>query len=69
MKVSYSKLWHKILDLKMNKTDLKNAAGLSWSAISKLTKNENVSTEILIKICNALHCSISDVVDFEEEVQ
>ena len=67
MKVSYAKLWHKLLDLNMNKSELKDAAGISWSAVSKLTNNENINTKVLLKICNILHCDISDIVEFELE--
>ena len=67
MKVSYAKLWHKLLDLNMNKSELKDAAGISWSAVSKLTNNENINTKVLLKICNVLHCDISDIVEFELE--
>ena len=68
MAVSYKKLWKKLIDLEMTKTQLRKDAGISTGALAKLGKNENVNTEILVKICNTLHCDISDIMELTEEV-
>ena len=67
MAVSYKKLWKKLIDLEMTKTQLRKDAGISTRALAKLGKNENVNTEILVKICNTLHCDISDIMELTEE--
>lgn len=64
MAVSYKKLWKILIDREMYKKDLRMMAGLSTNAIAKLGKNENVSTEVLEKICKALDCEISDIMEF-----
>ena len=67
MSVSYKPLWKLLIDREMNKTELRKAAGISTSALAKLGKNENVNTEVLVKICNVLKCDISDVMELTEE--
>lgn len=47
----------------MKKKDLQKAAGISSASITKLGKNENVSTETLVKVCNSLNCDICDIVE------
>ena len=64
MPVEYSKLWKLLIDKKMNKTQLKEAAHISTNAIAKMGKNEAVSLETLEKICTALDCRIEDIVSF-----
>ncbi len=64
MEVSYKKLWKLLIDKNMKKKDLQAQARISWSSISKLSKGETVSMEVLIKICQALNCDIGDVVEF-----
>ena len=49
--------------LKMNRTDLKDASGISFNVLAKMGKNEFVSMESLLKICVALDCNIGDIVD------
>lgn len=63
MAVSYKKLWKLLIDLNMKKKDLQQAAGVSPALIAKLGRNENVSTESLVKICSALHCDIGDIME------
>lgn len=63
MAVNYNKLWKLLIDKNMKKYDLQIKAGLSKGTITKLGKNEDVSTQTLIKICNALDCDIGDVVE------
>ena len=67
MAISYKKLWKLLIDRDMLKKDLRIAAGLSTNAIAKLGKNENVSTEILGKICKVLNCNLDDIVEFVDD--
>ena len=64
MAVSYKKLWKILIDRDMKKKDLCVAAGISHASMAKLGKNETVSLDTLEKICNALSCTIGDVVSF-----
>lgn len=64
MSVSYKKLWKLLIDKEMKKKDLKNAANLSPAIIAKLGKNENVSMDVLSRICRALDCNIQDIMEF-----
>jgi putative transcriptional regulator len=66
MTISYDKLWKLLIDKKMNRTDLKNIAGISFNVLSKMSRNEFVSLESLCKICSALTCDIGDVMEFTE---
>lgn len=63
MAVSYKKLWKLLIDLDMKKKDLQQAAGVSSALIAKLGRNENVSTDSLVKICTALHCDVGDIME------
>lgn len=63
MAVSYNKLWKKLIDLNMNKTQLREKTGMTTNALAKLGRNENVSTEILCRICEVLDCKIEDIVE------
>ena len=63
MEVSYKKLWKILIDRDMKKKDLQAVAGISWASVTKLSKGENVSMEVLIKVCRALECNIGDVMD------
>ena len=65
MAISYNKLWKLLIDKKMNKQDLRVAACISTSVIAKLGKSENVTTDILLKICKTLDCDISDIMEIE----
>jgi DNA-binding Xre family transcriptional regulator len=51
----------------MNKSDLKKAAGVSWGAVTKMSKDEKVSMDILIKVCTALNCNVGDIMDILPE--
>ena len=64
MSVCYNKLWKLLIDKKMNKTDLRIAAGITTTALAKLGRDENVNTEILAKICKVLDCGVDDVMEF-----
>lgn len=64
MAVSYKKLWHLLIDRDMKKKDLQKLSGLAPASMAKLSKGDNVTTETLEKICKALSCDISDIVEF-----
>ena len=66
VKVSYKKLWKLLIDKDMKKKDLCAAAGISHASVAKLKKNENVTTDVLVKICTALKCDISDIMEIIE---
>ena len=63
MAISYDKLWKMLIDKKMNRTALKEAAGISFNVLAKMGKGEAVSMESVLKICNALSCDISEVME------
>ncbi len=63
MAVSYKRLWKLLIDKDLKKKDLVQLADISGYTINRLTKNENVNTETLVKICNALNCSIEDIME------
>ncbi len=70
MSISYKKLWKILIDRDMKKKDLCAAAGISHASMAKLGKNENLTTDVLVKICSALNCDISDIMEIikdEEE--
>ena len=67
MAISYKKLWKLLIDKDMKKMDLQQLAGISSASITKLGKNENVNTEIIEKICVALKCDVSDIMEMTEE--
>ena len=67
MKLSYNKLWKLLIDKNLNKTKLREMAGISSSSMAKLTNGGNVTTEVLIKICKVLDCNISDIMEIVKE--
>ena len=67
MTISYKKLWKLLIDKDMKKKDLHKAAGISATSITKLGKNENVNTEIIEKICTALHCDVCDIMEMIDD--
>ncbi len=64
MAVSYKKLWKLLIDKDMMKKDLRALTGVSTTTMSRLSKDENVSTEILSKICATLNCDVGDIMEF-----
>lgn len=64
--VSYKKLWKLLIDRDMRKKDLCVAAGISHASMAKLGKNENVTTDVLVKICTALQCDIGDIMEITD---
>lgn len=63
LKVSYNKLWKLLIDKNMSRSDLGKAAVLATGTLSKMGKNETVSMDTLLKICEVLKCDFSDVVE------
>ena len=63
MAVSYKKLWKLLIDKDMIKKDLRMKTGVSTTTMTRLSKNENVSTEILSKICDVLNCDVGDIME------
>ena len=67
MAVTYKKLWKLLIDKDMKKKDLQVLAGISAASITKLGKNENVKMDIIEKICIALKCDVSDILEITED--
>ena len=67
MAVSYKKLWKLLIDKDIKKKDLSSMAGVSHATITKMGKNGHVTTEVLLKICTALECSIDDIMEIIPE--
>ena len=63
MAVSYKKLWKLLIDKDLKKKDLREAANLSPSLIAKLGRNENMTTDVLARICKALQCDVGDIME------
>lgn len=63
MEISYKKLWKLLIDKDMKKKDLQSSAGISWASVTKLSKGEAVSMDVLIKVCKAMSCDIGDIVE------
>jgi DNA-binding Xre family transcriptional regulator len=64
--ISYMKLWHLLLDRHMSKNDLRLASGISTQSLAKMNKGENLQTDVLLKICNALDVTLNDIMDTVE---
>ena len=67
MALTYNKLWKLLIDKGMNKTDLRVKTGMSQATLAKLSKGENVTTEVLERICKTLNCEIGDIVELKNE--
>lgn len=67
MHISYKKLWKLLIDKDMKKKDLLLLSGISTASMAKLGKDENVNTNILLKVCKALNCDIADIMEIVEE--
>lgn len=63
MEVSYKKLWKMLIDKDLKKKDLIHLAGVSTYTINKLNRGDNVTTDVLVRICKALNCNIGDIMD------
>ena len=72
MAISYKKLWKLLIDREMKKKELVALSGISQSSVTKMGKNENVNTDVLVRICRALNCDIGDIAEIvlqESEVK
>lgn len=67
MSISYNKLWKLLIDKNMTKTQLRQQADIATSTLAKLSKNEQVSMEVLLKICKTLDCGFDDIVELKKE--
>lgn len=67
MVVCYNKLWKLMIDKGINKSELRTLAGMGTNTLAKLSKNQQVSMEVLLKICSCLDCDISDICEFVKE--
>ena len=67
LKFSYKKLFKKLIDLEMKSTELMDKAQISKSTFYKIKNGQNVTTDVLLRICNTLNCDISDVIELERE--
>ncbi|MEG2012905.1 MAG: helix-turn-helix transcriptional regulator [Anaerovoracaceae bacterium] len=67
MHLSYEKLWHILLDKHMTREALRKQCGISSNTIAKLGKGQNVTTDVLLKICEALKCHLNDIVETIDE--
>lgn len=63
MKLSYKKLWVKLVELDMKKTEFAKKVGISSASVAKLGKGANITTDVLVKICEYLKCDIADIVE------
>lgn len=67
MSVSYKRLWKLLIDKDMKKKDLVETAGISTYTINKLNRGDNVTTDVLVKICKALNCSFDDIIEVVDD--
>lgn len=61
--ISYKKLWKVLIDKDLKKKDLVTVAGVSAYTVNKLTHGDNVTTDVLQRICKALDCDIGDIME------
>ena len=67
MEVSYNKLWKLMIDKGINKSERREKTGIGTNTLAKLSKNQPVSMEVLMKICEKLDCDIADICEFIKE--
>ena len=63
MRISYNKLWKMLIDKEMKKSDLKEKAGISSTSLAKLGKGDNITTDVLLRICEVMDCRIEDILE------
>jgi len=68
VKTDYRKLWKLLIDKKMTKSELRKQSGISSVTLAKLGKDENVTTDVLLKICKVLECDITDIVSIGKDI-
>lgn len=69
MHISYDKLWHILLDRHMTREFLRKECGISSNTIAKLGKGQNVTTDVLVKICAYLNCELSEIMELVPDEQ
>ena len=67
MRITYKKLWKLLMDRAMNKQDLKRECNIRSASVAKLGKGENITTDVLIRICEGLNCKLEDIMELEED--
>lgn len=67
MKISYNNLWKLMIDKGLNKSELREITGIGTNTLAKLSKNQPVSMEVLMKVCEKLDCVLTDVCEFIKE--
>ena len=65
MTISYNRLWKLLIDKNMNKSELRNRVHMSSSTLAKLSKNQEVTLDVLMRICEELDCKIEDIIEFK----
>lgn len=68
MRITYKKLWKLLIDREMNKQDLKRKCNISSASVAKLGKGDNITTDVLVRICEGLNCKLDDIMELEEDV-
>ena len=63
MRISYNKLWKMLIDKNMKKSDLREKAGISSASLAKLGKGDNITTDVLLRVCEAMDCRIEDILE------
>lgn len=63
MRISYKPLWRILLERDMSKKELREVSGISTASLAKLGKGENITTDVLLRICEALHCNINEIIE------
>lgn len=63
MRISYRPLWVLLAQREMSKKELREISGISTASLAKLGKGENLTTDVLLKICEALNCNINEIVE------
>lgn len=67
MHITYKKLFKLLIDRDMNRQDLRKLCGLSSASIAKLGKGENITTDVLVRICGGLNCQLEDIMELEAD--
>ena len=67
MAISYKKLWKLLIDRDMKKKELAEKADVSTFTLAKMNKGENVTTDVLVKICKALDCNLDYIMELVDE--
>ena len=66
MRISYNKLWKMLIDKNMKKSDLKEKAGISSASLAKLGRGDNITTDVLLRICESMNCHLEDIMETVE---